>query len=157
MTEIEFGVLGEFPYSIHKHDSLGHLCGYIAVPPSHPWYGKHHPDDVYCHGGVTFANANVYGHEAVVGWLNERLRIHGNSPDSMFNRILRDEQDHTGQQKKFPHLLDVDCWWLGFDCAHAEDALPGRSHLGGEYRDRDFVFAEIENLVRQAGDLVTTP
>lgn len=32
----------------------GHLCGYVIMPPGHPWHGKQEPS-VKVHGGVTFA------------------------------------------------------------------------------------------------------
>lgn len=60
----------------------GHLCGYVAVPPGHPWHGvdmsmsweDDHPE---AHGGITFASecsgeichAPMPGEEAAVWWL----------------------------------------------------------------------------------------
>ena len=36
---------------------LGHRCGYVGVPNSHPLYGKHYDDvDVEIHGGLTYAD-----------------------------------------------------------------------------------------------------
>ena len=39
----------------------GYGCGYIGVPPEHPWYGKHYDDlpNVGVHGGLTYSNNNV--------------------------------------------------------------------------------------------------
>lgn len=36
--------------------SLGNLCGYVAVPPGHPWHGREPSDlgGVDVHGGITF-------------------------------------------------------------------------------------------------------
>lgn len=51
-----------------------------------------------------------------------------------------------------------DAWWLGFDCAHAGDLMPGiaalvdRQHFGGRpdvYRDAGWVRAAVEDLARQ--------
>lgn len=37
---------------------LGHWCGYVAVPPGHPYYGKDYDGlDVEVHGGLTYADA----------------------------------------------------------------------------------------------------
>jgi len=34
----------------------GHRCGYVRVPPGHPFHGKHYDTlDVDVHGGLTFA------------------------------------------------------------------------------------------------------
>jgi hypothetical protein len=38
----------------------GALCGYVGVPPEHPWHGKKYDEVdglVYVHGGLTYANA----------------------------------------------------------------------------------------------------
>jgi len=70
------------------------LCGYAAVPPTHPSHGKHydHPslvDAINVHGGLTYADA-IKEH-VVAAWL---------APDCQ------------------------DYWLLGFDCAHAWDVMP---------------------------------
>lgn len=40
------------PCLIVRQESMGHLCGYVGVPPGHPWYGKMPSASV--HGGVTY-------------------------------------------------------------------------------------------------------
>ncbi len=36
----------------------GHLCGYVGVPPGHPWHGRSHHEIVAAvHGGVDYAEA----------------------------------------------------------------------------------------------------
>jgi hypothetical protein len=43
---------------ITRHDEMGHLCGYVAVPPGHPAYGKHYGDlALDAHGGVNYSDA----------------------------------------------------------------------------------------------------
>lgn len=42
-----------------------------------------------------------------------------------------------------------DVRWIGFDCMHFADATPD-GRYGGEYRDLDFVKAEVESLADQA-------
>jgi hypothetical protein len=38
----------------------GYRCGYLRVKPGHPWHGKAYSDiDASCHGGLTFAEADV--------------------------------------------------------------------------------------------------
>ena len=38
-------------------NSLGAWCGYVAVPPGHPWHGKGYDAiDADCHGGLTFSD-----------------------------------------------------------------------------------------------------
>ena len=38
-----------------KRMKMGHLCGYVTVPSSHPAFGKDYDDlDISCHGGLTY-------------------------------------------------------------------------------------------------------
>ncbi len=42
---------------IKRSKYMGHLCGYIGLPPTHKLYKKHYDDiDVMVHGGLTFAD-----------------------------------------------------------------------------------------------------
>lgn len=116
-------------------DYLGHLCGYVALPKSHPYYGKNYDDiPIEVHGGLTYARAC---------------------------------------QGKICHVPSEgesdDVWWVGFDCAHAGDLIPGiqkmREPVGlfydidqkyaylnlpeDVYRDIEFVRNEIEDMVDQ--------
>lgn len=44
------------PALVVRNLSMGHLCGYVAVPPGHPLYGKDYDTpDVSVHGGLTYA------------------------------------------------------------------------------------------------------
>lgn len=50
---LQFTELG-FACSIEKK-SMGHLCGYVDLPPKHPDFGKHYDNiDVNVHGELTF-------------------------------------------------------------------------------------------------------
>lgn len=52
---VEFEHAG-LPCLMQRHERFGHWCGYAAVPPGHPAYGKDLDDiDVEAHGGVTYA------------------------------------------------------------------------------------------------------
>jgi hypothetical protein len=75
----------------------GNLCGYVGVPPGHPWHGLAPSELPYIavHGGVNFAS---YCQE--------------------------DAEDGPGichiPEPGRPERV----WWLGFDCAHAMDLCP---------------------------------
>ena len=46
-----------YPCRIVRHGDLGHLCGYVGVPPDHPAFENNYDDvDVECHGGLTYDN-----------------------------------------------------------------------------------------------------
>jgi hypothetical protein len=119
------------PCLIRRSEASGALCGYVGVPPSHPWHGLDYQEvEADVHGGLTFADRC---HEQVE---------HGIC--------------HT------PEPGEPDVWWLGFDCGHLLDILPGtRAHLrrvgfwrelfpDETYKPLAFVQAEVESLAAQA-------
>jgi hypothetical protein len=66
-NELDF-VDADTGYNCHieRHDSLKHLCGYVQIPPNHPWNGKGYDDCrmmdgswVTVHGGLTFAGSHL--------------------------------------------------------------------------------------------------
>lgn len=89
---------------------LGALCGYVGVPSGHPAHGQDYdkvrvnqrdPDDEWSdwpdvHGGLTYAASCDEGAPEDRGICHVPLE---------------------GRP--------VDVWWLGFDCAHSGDIVPG--------------------------------
>jgi hypothetical protein len=73
----------------------GALCGYVGVPPSHPWHGRDYNDvdviHVDVHGGLTYAAAC--------------------DEDNDICHIPEDGRE-------------AEIWWFGFDCAHFGDVTP---------------------------------
>lgn len=57
---------------IRRHPRLGHLCGYVVIPKSHPWHGKDYDeidDKVQVHGGITYGQFEKdYGNEYRIGF-----------------------------------------------------------------------------------------
>ena len=46
-----------------------HRCGYVRVPPNHPWHGKNEDEiDVFVHGGLTFLQEEPCVHEDGIGY-----------------------------------------------------------------------------------------
>lgn len=103
---------------------LGALCGYVGVPPAHPWHGKDY-DDVYVdvHGGLTYADR------------------------------CQEDEEHGICHLPEPGRPD-DVWWLGFDCAHSGDLVPGVGRVSPyeTYRDLNYVRDEVAGLARQAAE-----
>lgn len=88
----------------------GSLCGYVGLPPEHPWHGRDYDaldpwPEVY--GDLTFAAACA---------------------------DTADESRHICHvpQPGRPH----DVWWFGFDCAHVGDQSPAyeRTSVGRQPR-----------------------
>ena len=130
----------------------GAWCGYVAVPPGHPWHGisymectRGHGPDCYehsipaeVHGGLTFAG-ECQPHDETTA-------------DAAICHVPR------------PGEPD-DVWWLGFDCSHAWDRVPGVEatdrkyglppiRTDSVYRVLDYVRGEVVSLatqVREAG------
>jgi hypothetical protein len=50
---------------IMRSGSIGHLCGYVTVPITHPWHGVFYDDapvaNITVHGGITYAEADDKG------------------------------------------------------------------------------------------------
>jgi hypothetical protein len=116
-----------FPCLIVRSETMGALCGYVGLPPGHPLHGE--PYDipgVDVHGGLTYSGSCA-GHICHIARPGE--------PDAV--------------------------WWLGFDCGHPGDKCPatdsyimrglGRSG-SGDYRDVEYVKAEVEKLAKQFKD-----
>ena len=79
-----------------KRNHSGSLCGYVGVSEGHPWFGKDYGDlSADVHGGLTFADFCQEGDEA-----------------------------HTICHVPGPGEPDR-VYWLGFDCGHAWDLVPG--------------------------------
>ena len=55
--------------TVWRHPTLGHLCGYVAIPKGHRVWGKGYDDvDVEVHGGLTYADEDKETGEWVFGF-----------------------------------------------------------------------------------------
>lgn len=123
-----------------RHPRFGNWCGYVAVPPRHPWHHrcddaldeKVRPADV--HHGITFTSSCM-------------------------------TDDHPARERVChvpPAGEPDDVWWLGFDCGHGYDFQPGlaatEAALGYEpigpdwksYRDLEYVQANCNRFADAA-------
>lgn len=117
---------------IIRRNPVGAWCGYVGVPPGHPYHGKGYNEidyeEIDIHGGLTYA---------------------AGCDDDPANGIC-----HIP-----PPGQPDDVWWFGFDCAHAGDITPGtlryyRSPIADDvYRDLDYVAAETTRLAAQLHQL----
>ena len=136
---------------------MGALCGYVGVPPEHPWHGKGYNECLV--DGCTEEWCYEHSPEAAV-------RVHGGLT---FADACRESDDPS---KGICHVplpgRSHDVWWFGFDCAHAGDLTvydvakaeqeehryPWAVCAEGQYRDIAYVTEEVAALARQ---LVTKP
>jgi hypothetical protein len=118
---------------------IGALCGYVAVPPGHPWHGLERTD------------VPDEAHDASWGGVNYAARCAG----SICHVPEPGEPD--------------DVWWLGFDAGHYNDITPiavagamsgGMSgglaeairESGGSYKSIGFMRERCEDLARVAAE-----
>lgn len=104
------------PCIIHRN-GLGAWCGYVAVPPGHPWHGLGmHDVPAQVHGGITYADAcqgdichvAKPGEPDDVWWIGFDCSHHGDlSPaygplDGWLSRnvVYRDQLYVTGMTKR---------------------------------------------------------
>lgn len=113
-----------------KRNRMGALCGYVGVSEGHPYFQKHYDDvDVSAHGGLTYSDM-----------CQEDPENHGIC--------------HLPEPGEPEHV-----WWLGFDCGHYDDFMPGYGSWSmrpipeimkrGTYRDVPFVQEECRQLAQQ--------
>jgi len=117
------------PGMIVRSEIMGNLCGYAAVPSSHPWHG------------LTFRDAKILMRISVHGGLTYSAPCEGR----ICHKAVADEED--------------DVWWFGFDCCHGMDLAPMMVGMFkdmpfslssiGKYRDVAYVYGEVEDLAKQ--------
>jgi hypothetical protein len=116
---------------------MGHLCGYVGVPPSHPLFGKscNAPDDVW--------------------ELTERQKFWKIHVNGIKEYLLADIEVHGGLTFADAWSEDDPNFYFGFDCAHAYDLSPKIKDLTAKksfqevYRDWAYVKTEVESLAKQ--------
>jgi len=131
-----------------NRNQMGAWCGYVGLPPGHPWRGAGTYDQINAtvHGGLTYG-PRPCDEEAPEG--------------------------HGICHVPFPGR-PADVAWLGFDCGHAFDLSPVMATLYDDeelfphprasraewmrevYRDEAYVRREVEHLAAQAAEAATT-
>lgn len=128
---MEWVYLG-FPCLIVRQDESW-LCGYVGIPPTHPYYGKDIEDNelkfMQVHGKITLSEASQQS----------------NDPRAVCHQLLPTTDDY---------------WWLGFDCSHSEDVFPiiltvYTFQNTASYKNLEFVKNQVEYLAQQLSTLKT--
>lgn len=94
---------------------LGNWCGYVAVPAGHPWHGRD------------------YG---VVG-LGDDVDVHGGLT---YSGACSERICHVPREGEPDGV-----WWVGFDCAHGMDVMPGMLATLQQIRGAEWDPASIYN------------
>lgn len=131
----------------------GHLCGYVGIPNTHPWFGKSYNETVTVSPEVANRTINI----DKVGAIN--IFCAALSPTDLakgeIDMVLAvDVHGGLTYASGRAPSSDIDgLWWLGFDCAHAGDYSPEYGARGfqteGIYRNLGYVEGECRSLARQ--------
>lgn len=125
----------------------GSLCGYVAVGPDHPAYGKGYDDvDVTVHGGLTFAAPSQRIDQARWSTAVERYMKDEAEADryprgaaAERRRLIKPFLSDFDSWAKWQQGRSICClstsgesadvWWFGFDTAHSGDFCPKHAAL----------------------------
>lgn len=120
----------------------GALCGYVGVPPTHPWYGA----------------AYGYGH-SIGPRVDEQCDGYcGHNPDHFVD--VHGGLTYSGRCQSSDNPASGIChvpapgrpenvWWFGFDCMHSGDRMPLMPSWGDRYWTVPMVRSEVQSLARQ--------
>lgn len=130
-----------------------HLCGYVAVPPRHPLFGRRHGTlvgiGIGVHGGLDYSDACQHR-------VPEERSICHVPTESAFARY-GDEIVHSINAD-----LHDDAWWFGFSCKQLNDVIPAGTRISDgsrrwlrrgvddrTYKTEGYVYAECVRLAIQ--------
>lgn len=128
---------------------MGAWCGYVGVPPGHPWHHKGYdecvrPDVCKASDDDWHYECSPQGVVEVHGGLTFSGECHeGGKPESAICHVPQPGRP-------------ADVTWFGFDCSHAWDLDPSMAKYGmrdGTYRDLAYVVAETERLAAQLAEV----
>lgn len=129
------GVQAEYEWEVTSN-GIGYRCGYVRIPPGHPWHGKGY-DDVKpypeVHGGLTFTEPDTHcgkGGADDAWWLGFDCAHAGDAAD--------------------PSLPTS-------DGAPLHPALARLGRESGEIRTTDYVEEQCRRLAEQAAVVVSGP
>jgi hypothetical protein len=128
---IEWVYLG-LPCLIVRQEG-GWLCGYVGIPPTHPYYGygkdmeNKELKEIYTDKAINFSEAS------------QQI----DDPRAVCHQLLPRTDDY---------------WWIGFDCCHYDDVFPRIIKVynfpsGTSYKNVEYVKTQVEFLARQLNQL----
>jgi hypothetical protein len=129
-----------YPCLMLRHPEMGHWCGYVGVPPTHPLHGRHFRTvNVMVHGGVNYAEPCL-GDACHTPWPGEPHDVwwFGFDCAHFMDRRPGTEQLLRTLEAKYPSVPRI-------------PPPPDIAALlvGEHYRDVDYVTAEVDALAHQ--------
>jgi hypothetical protein len=101
---------------------IGALCGYVLLPVGHPWWGLTYNQEV---PGAQELDGEMPAEQAMDDYGVIPIFALGDPEGGRWRRLGYQAQVHGGLTFTGPLLIEGAPWgwWLGWDCAHAGDAL----------------------------------
>lgn len=98
---------------------MGHRCGYVGVPESHPLYGVGYGQKTVALPLAKVADQPI-GKRGIIPLLCMDNTSEYLSPDVYFDVHGGITYTDGGRNSKYP--VESHLWWFGYDCGHAGDA-----------------------------------
>ena len=106
----------------------GHRCGYVRIPPSHPWHGQHYDNpqvNVNVHGGLTFAQLELCEEKDGTGWWFGFDCAHYG--DSSYDPNADEGEMDAGERAFFLRIRDLgEHYWIHDEVVHECEMLAGQ-------------------------------
>jgi hypothetical protein len=122
--------------------SVGSLCGYAGVLPTHPWHGAEYGYGHFIGPKVDEECENYCVHNP-----DHLIDVHGGLTYS--DRCQSSDDPAQGICHVPAPGRPEDVWWFGFDCAHYGDQVPSMASTGESYWTVDLVTIEVLLLAGQ--------
>ena len=101
---------------IRRSPLYQHLCGYVAVPPGHPLFGREYGTMlgimIGVHGGIDYSH--VCERDAPEDRSICHVAVDLRSRQEVRRTVADDRDGHD----------DDDAWWFGFSCDQRDDLVP---------------------------------
>lgn len=148
---------------------MGHRCGYVGVPKSHPMHGRGYGENLPFLKMSTIEQEPI-GKRGIIPVLCRDHEEENTSADVYFN--VHGGVTFAGRGIGDNYPVEGDLWWFGFDCAHCDDGkdlsqveayglvenqrqfeeLKRIEHMfntGGEMRSFEYVERECHSFIEQ--------
>lgn len=147
----------------------GTWCGYVGVPTTHPVFGKYYSDPIpeltALHGKrmeskmpeTPDMNLMIAALGGKLDELNMGTSIEVHGGVTFTGACAKHVEDEPWRYVcHVPRTGHGEVWWVGFDCAHCDDLVPGMRFgmpASGVYRDLRYVEAQCARLARQLAEV----
>ena len=129
-----------FKAAVIKHNSFGHLCGYVGVDKKHSLYAKGYHQ--HCDCLIPSRDKAMKGKVGKRGVIS-MFCYDGESASMDIVFDVHGGVTYAGTDKEYP--IKSKLHWIGFDCGHAGDTP--------EKCDLDYCIKECENLAKQIAEV----